>query len=293
MKTKPIIFCTCCLIVLWIVTDRSSAAFAVDNASFLTNPYWNSGNAEFQVYKALLTRYGIRRDGTAKIIIVKEPFDPDKLVKTNKSAPAIEVIKMNYIQTVPTGVYDYFQMASFFFDRATGNIIKYTMSSQEGCGTTFMQYVYRRNSGHFVFHSYFDDEGDVTAELETAEPPVFYDALPLVLRFRLKEKTPCTLKVVQPLIANKFIKPALREARITNRLISAAGMGEVTAEQVYETTVEAGDARDVFYFEPTFPNRLVKWQKGNNDELLLQSSRFFPYWQFNKPGDEKLFKLGK
>ena len=287
MKTWHVIICTSCLIVLWIMADRSSAAFAADEASFLTSPYWNSGNAEFQVYKALLTRYGIRRDGTAKIIIVKELFDPDKLVKTHKPAPAIEVIKMNYIQTVPTGVYDYFQMASFFFERATGNIIKYTMSSQDGCGTTFMQYVYRKNSGHFIFHSYFDDEGDVTVELKTAEPPVFYDALPLVLRFRLQEKTPYTLKIVQPLIANKVTKPALREVRITSRLISAAGMGEVTSEQVYETTVEAGDTCDVFYFEATFPNRLVKWLKSNHDELLLQSSHFFPYWQFNKPGDEK------
>lgn len=293
MKTRFIIFNACCLIVLWIVTHASSAAFAADDAFFLANPYWDQGNAEFQVYKTGLTRYGIRRDGLAKIIIVKELFDPEKLVKTNKPAQAIEVIKMNYIQTVPTGVYDYFQMASFFFERSTGRIIKYTMSSQDGCGMTFMQYVYTKNSGHFIFHSYFDDEGDVTAEIETAEPPVFYDALPLVLRFWLKGKTPYTLKVVQPLIANKFIKPALREARITNRLISAAGMGEVTSEQVYETTVAAGDARDVFYFEQTFPYRLVKWLKSNHDELLLKSSHFFPYWQFNKPGDEKYINGSK
>jgi len=287
MKTWPIIFSTCCLIVLCMVTDKALVAFAADNAFFLANPYWDQGNAEFQVYKAGLTRYGIRRDGEAKIIIVKELFDPDRLVKTKKAAPAIEVIKMNYIQTVPTGVYDYFQMASFFFERSTGKIIKYTMSSQDGCGTTFMEYVYRNSGGHFIFHSYFDDEGDMQAELNAPEPLVFHDALPLVLRFRLQEKMPYTLQIVQPLIANKFTRPAITAARITNRLISAAGMGEVKSEQVYETTVEAGDTRDVFYFEPTFPNRLVKWLKSNHDELLLQSAHFFPYWQFNKPGDEK------
>lgn len=290
MKTWHVILSTCCLIVLCMVTDKALVAFAADNAFFLANPHWDQGNAEFQVYKAGLTRYGIRRDGEAKIIIVKELFDPDRLVKTNKAAPAIEVIKMNYIQTVPTGVYDYFQMASFFFERSTGKIIKYTMSSQDGCGTTFMEYVYRNNNGHFIFHSYFDDEGDMQVELNVPEPPVFHDALPLVLRFRLQEKMPYTLQIVQPLIANKFTRPAITAARITNRLISPYSIGARQFESIYEITVETNDARDIFYFEPVFPYRLVKWKKANNDELLLQSSRFFPYWQFNKPGDEKRIK---
>jgi hypothetical protein len=181
-------------------------------------------------------------------------------------------------------------MASFFFERSTGKIIKYTMSSQDGCGTTFMEYVYRNNNGHFIFHSYFDDEGDMQAELNAPEPPVFHDALPLVLRFRLQEKMSYTLQIVQPLIANKFTRPAITAARITNRLISPYRIGARQFDSIYEITAETNDARDIFYFEPVFPYRLVKWEKANNDELLLQSARFFPYWQFNKPGDEQRIK---
>jgi hypothetical protein len=290
MKLCQIIFAKFIGVLLVVLITQSTLGHAAEKTSFLTNPYWDQGNAEFQVYKALLTRYGIRRDGQAKIIIVKELFDPAKLVKTNKPAPAIEVIKMNYIQTMPTGVYDYYQMASFFFERLTGKIIKYSMSSQDGCGTTFMEYVYQNKNGHFVFHSYFDDEGDVTVEFKTAEPPVFYDALPLVLRFRLQGKTPYTLQIVQPLIAIKFTRPALIEARITTRLISPFSIGGRQLDSIYETTVETSDTRDVFYFEPAFPHRLVKWKKSNNDELLLKSAHFFRYWEYTKPGDEQRIK---
>ena len=81
----------------------------------------------------------------------------------------MSVVKLNMIQQIPTGLYDYFQMASIFFDRSTGRILKYTMSSQDGCGNTFMEYRRREGKHLFHYHSYFDDQGDSETILEDGE----------------------------------------------------------------------------------------------------------------------------
>jgi hypothetical protein len=271
-------------ILLIFFFQTASLAGASDNF-LLKNRYWDSGKAEFQIYKAKISRYGIPRESTVKIIIVKESFDTEKMVKTLKTSKASEVIKMNYIQTVPSGVYDYFQMASFFFDRQTGSLIKYTMSSQDGCGNTYMQYVYKNNNHRFCFHSYFDDEGDIQIELPSKNPLVFYDTLPLVLRFRLKDKKSYNMKVVSPLISSRFSKPVFWDAEITNRAIDSIMIGARKISNIYESTVKINGKSDIYYFESDFPNRLIKCTLNNSDELLIKNSRFFYYWKYNNPGD--------
>ena len=50
--------------------------------AFFENAYWASGKAEFQVYEASVKKYDVNRNATVKLIMVKEPFDPIRLVKT-------------------------------------------------------------------------------------------------------------------------------------------------------------------------------------------------------------------
>ena len=166
--------------------------------AFLGNAYRDSGKAEFQVYEASTKKYGLDRDATVKMIMVKEPFDPVDLVKTRNEDEAVDVLKVNFIRQVPVGVYDYLQMASLFFERSTGRVLKYTMSSQDGCGNTFMEYRRREGKHLFHYHSYFDDEGDSETVLEEGEF-TFYDALPVVLRFRLTEAGEYRLNIMDSL----------------------------------------------------------------------------------------------
>jgi hypothetical protein len=121
--------------------------------AFFENAYWNSGKAEFQVYEATVKKYDVNRKATVKLIMVKEPFDPVRLVKTGREEDSVNMVKLNMIQQIPTGIYDYFQMASIFFERSTGRILKYTMTSQDGCGNTFMEY--RRREGKHLIHYHF------------------------------------------------------------------------------------------------------------------------------------------
>lgn len=255
--------------------------------SFFDHPHWDSGKAEFQVYRASISKYGVERKATVKSILVKEPFDPDRLVKTRSEEGSVEVIKMNWIRHIPTGIYDYFQMASLFFERETGRVLKYTMSSQDGCGNTFLEY--RRQEGRHLFHyhSYFDDQGNSETVLEE-DAFTFYDALPVVLRFRLTEAGEYRLKILDPLIANRAVPLTLREGVVRNRVEEDRKVGGKTHPRVFVSEVLRGEKKDLFVFEPDYPHRLLHWKKAGGDSLLIDQSHFLYYWLHVEPGDRPL-----
>lgn len=255
-----------------------------DENSFLVNSYWDSGKAEFQVYDATIKKYGIHRKAVAKLIIVKESFHKANLVKTIHPEDTVDVIKMNYIRTIPTGVYDYFQMASIFFDRKTGRILKFAVSSQDGCGTTFMEFLWKNNRYHHHFHSYFDDQGDGEVVIDNMNF-VFYDALPVVLRFNLKDKKTYSIKLSDSMISNKAKPITLYTALVSKQIVE-----EKKGKRIYAVTVKSPGKKDMFYFEKEFPHRMIKWQKNNGDELTMKKTRFFYYWNFTKPEFDDMMK---
>jgi len=275
------------ILVLWIVlVPGSSFCF---QSNYLDNPHWDSGKAEFQVYKAKITKYGIERNALVKLIIVKEPFHKEKQVKTLAMENADDVIKMNYIQIIPTGIYDYHQMASFFFNRKTGRLVKYTMSSQDGCGSTFMVYRYRDEKHQFQFHSYFDDQGDIKAEIED-DAIYFYDALPLILRFRMSENVTHPIKLVGPLIANKKKSLEVHPAEISCHKLKGVVLGGKEHLSLFAVSVTYAGKKDMLYFETDYPNNLIKWEKSNGDTLTLHKTDFLYYWNYTKPEYERLLK---
>jgi hypothetical protein len=255
--------------------------------SFLENDYWDSGKAEFQVYTASVKKYGMDRNATVKVILVKEPFDPIGLVKTRNEDESVSVIKLNFIRQIPVGIYDYFQMASIFFERRTGRILKYTMSSQDGCGNTFMEYLLREGKHLLHYHSYFDDEGDSETVLEAGEF-TFYDALPFVLRFRLTQAGEYRLNIMDSLISNKTVPLTIREGLVKNRTEEAVKVGERTYPRVFIAEVLRGEEKDLFVFEPDYPYRLLEWRQADGDEIMLNQSHSLYYWLYTRPNDRSL-----
>jgi hypothetical protein len=255
--------------------------------SFFDSAYWDSGKAEFQVYDASLSKYGTDRPATVKLILVKEPFDVERLVKTLSAEGAVDVVKMNWIQHIPTGIYDYCQTASIFFERATGRILKYTMSSQDGCGNTFMEYRRREERHLFRYHSYFDDQGDSVAVLEDGEF-TFYDALPVVLRFRLTEAADYRLKIMDPLLSNQAVPLTIREGLVRNRPEANREVGGKTYRRVVLCEVLRGEKRDLFVFEADYPHRLLEWTQADGGSMRLDQSHFLYYWLHTKPEDRSL-----
>lgn len=254
---------------------------------FLADSHWDSGMAEFQVYEGHLRKYSIVRDATVKIILVKEPLDPVKLVKTRHYEGSVPVIKMNYIQRIPTGIYDYFQTVSIFFERSTGRVLKYTMSSQDGCGNTFMEYLRRDDRQVFRYQSYYDDQGDTEIVLENGEF-VFYDALPVFLRFRITEPGDYNVRVMDSLISNKALPLTIRDTIIRNGSSTNIRIRGKKYSKVLTAEVLRNGKKDVFWFEPDYPHRLIRWKKHDRDELVLDKSHFFYYWRYVKPKDRTL-----
>jgi hypothetical protein len=280
IKTFPAI------IVLFLIMLLSPLEIQAGGRNFLSNSYWNGGKAEFQTYDAKIEKYGYDREAEVKIILVKEPFDLFKGVKSLTVPKSIDVIKMNYIQSFPVGVYEYNQMASIFFERSSGRILKYSMSSQDGCGHSYMQYTHIGEEHNFIFYSYFDDEGEIKRTIIESDPIYFYDALPLILRFRMEDKNPYMIKIFPGFISNKFTEPTASEVKVSKTLLENVTFNNIFYESVYSVVVNDGNKMDTFYFDTVYPHRLIKWKMNNKDELNLDKSSFTYYWKKIKPGDD-------
>lgn len=259
-------------------------------AEFLTNEHWNQGKAEYQTYRLSgLKWYGKARSSNDSIMIaVKEPWDSKLNVKTSAEAMDSAVIKFSHFEIFQTGTYPYSFKADIFFDVSTGEVVKYAMGSHDGCGNHFFRYDKKGKTGQFNWHSYWDGHGLISVSKPVDSFDTFFDALPLYLRFRLKDAT-YTAKVVQPLIANRPIDITQPKPHLANQgdaqKRGVPHIVEVTVKNstetlngknVYKSEVAHGSKTDVYYFEADFPHTLVKWTGGAERNLRL--SKFFDYW---------------
>ena len=145
--------------------------------------------------------------GRALTILVKEPWAPDLEVKADTPRPdGFEVLKLNFIRDVPTGIYTYHQMASTFLRRDDGELRKLATSSTEGCGISTAE----MTDGSLTTRSYFDGQGE--RRMPWPEGAVPEDALPAVLRDWVVGEPPATMLVFPSLLAGRF--PGLEAARV-------------------------------------------------------------------------------
>ncbi len=283
MKISQNIFLLICII--FIITSCTGSSNSLYNIEFLKNSHWDMGKAEFQTYGGLITQYDEQRDAGIKLIIVKEQFDESKFVKSNDSN--LSVLKVNIIKTVPTGMYDYFQMGSIFFDVQTGEILKFAISSQDGCGMTYIEYNSRNNK--IMYISYFDDQGQITRELNNNNF-MFYDALPVFLRFQLDIEETYELSILPSLLNNKFTEPIFYNAVITNSIITNFPVGNDIYPEVYKSEVTFAGITEIFYFLKEFPNTLIRWDKNNGDYIQLENSHFIDYWNYTANENRNLIE---
>ena len=270
------------LLMICLILGAGAADAPATETDYLNHAYWDSGKAEFQRLEGRIQKYGIDREAAARLMLVKEPFDPHKRVKS-LGPDALPVLKMHFFRHIPTGVYDYFQTATLFFDRRTGRVLKYTMSSQDGCGNTFMEYLLEPDRTHrFRYFSYFDDEGDSETVLKDTDF-TFYEALPLVLRFRLEDGVRYSLQLMESLIANKKQPLTVHPAAVRVNRITDETLAGQSISNAFAVTVQREDRQDRFFFEPSFPHRLIRWEKENGNILFQTAADFFYYWNYTRP----------
>ena len=243
--------------------------------------YWNDGKAEFDIYDAQIVRYGQPRQSEVLHILVREPFDLKQLVKSDdwQRRGVIQVLKMNQILHIPTGLYVYQQMHSNFWRSDNGRLAKFSLTSNDSCGNTYK--AARRGGEVFTYqwHTYWDGMAEGSEKVTLPPNGFFYDELPLRVRtidFR-KPSGDFEIKLAPTIIHSKKDKIAWKPAKVHF---------ESTERAIY-VTVQHEAGTDRFLLDREFPYLLRKWDAADGSRLVLKRSLKVDYWNYNKNGDRK------
>jgi hypothetical protein len=151
-------------------TEEGKPVFVADNGF---NQYWYAGKAELSSYDYIINRYDESRLGYAVMVFVTEDLSKAKQVKLDNPAAAgndrVPVLKLNAIQRFQTGIYDYSLMSSLFTPVDIQNFphsLKSTTTVQDWCGHVFSQLNLTDKGYRISQYSYFEMEGDKTADTE-------------------------------------------------------------------------------------------------------------------------------
>lgn len=288
--------------------------------------HWGDGKAEISGYALTYPRYDQERTGTAVTIFVTEDFAESVRVKNEDPerdrAEVYPVMKLNWIQDFPTGLYDYSLMTSAFsaLEPAGGRpakaLSKVSFSSQEWCGHVYGQLLFEKDRARLTAHSYFDGEADATRTIDVAGGTLSEDAVLLWARgFTGPELAPGEEREVPMLLslersrllhfAVQVVEVKVSRSRHAKSLEVPAGeFGveqytiEVPAVQVTKTypagkTVTLDELIWEIDVEQAEPRRIIRWTRSDGLEAEMVGSARLPYWSMNGPGFEKeLEKIG-
>ncbi len=244
------------------------------------SPVWDDGKAEVCAYQVTRAHDGRRYDGRALLVLIKEPWAPDLDVKADSPRPdGFDVLKLNHLRDVPTGVYTYHQMASLYTCRDSGALQKLATTSSEACGVSTAEMV----GGRLATRSYFDGQGDRTTSWPAGALPE--DGLPASLRDYVAGRTPAALEVFPSLLAGRLpeLKPATY--RVERREVPAVETPEGRVPGV-EIRLTRGPSLLAYTFDREPPYRLLRFGREDGTAYRLAKCERVPYWRMSRPGDE-------
>lgn len=261
--------------------EGSPPAEPVGSSAWRHDALWDDGLAEFCAYELDWARYGDSYPGRALLILVKEPWAPDLDVKADHPRPdGFEVLKLNHIRDVPTGIYTYHQMASVYFRRDSGKLQKIAATSSEACGVSTAQ----MTGGTLTAHSYFDGVGD--QKLAYPEGALPYDGLPALLRDYVTGEAPAEVTVFAPLMDSRLANLTARTYALERQDGGSVQVPAGTFE-VVELALERHEERFTFLFEAEAPHRLLKLVEPDGTTYRMSKCERIPYWRMSRPGDEE------
>lgn len=282
----------------WAILSESTASAVPPppgDGAWRLDPVWDDGRAEVCAYEVAWPRYGAPRTGSAILILVKEPWAPDLDVKADTPRDdGFEVLKLNHVRDVRTGLYEYHQMASVFLDRRRGGLVKMATTSAEACGITTGLLV----DGRLATHSYFDGQGSREIAYPGGLPD---DGLPALLRELVAGAPPAEIEVFPSLLAPRLPELAPRRWRLTRTATSARGApgvggegGEVPAVEIRLDRAGAGGEAEWrrYVFAREAPHPLVEYSASDGTRYRVNRCERLAYWERNRPGDEEWLPPG-
>jgi hypothetical protein len=250
--------------------------------------YWGDGKAEFNIYDAQEVRYGQPRACEVLHIVVREPFAPRELVKTENGAQAgaYPVLKLNQVLHIPTGVYVYQQMHSAFWRTRDGQLIKATLTSNDSCGNTYKEFAaltgaraWLGRGWSYAWRTYWEGMSGGEETIRAPDNGFFADELPMRVRtvdFSKGDQGEFGIHLARTVINSKkddvkFAPATVHWRRTTDRVTVA---------------VRRGEERQEFILEQQPPYRLLGWTRQDGASAKLRRSVKIDYWNYNKVGDK-------
>lgn len=285
------------LLALAALTLAAATAHAADPLGRNHLPgdaLWDDGRAEVCVYDATGPKEGATHQFSATSFVVKEDMELAQRVKSDAGPVAgktVEVLKMNFFADIPTGVYAHHLMSSAFYERASWQFAKLATSSQDGCGLTYTETLPRGAMLVRTAHSYWDGQADRTDSLSAADGPVIMDAMPLWLRgMNLFWRGSIKMPVVPTQTHNR-----LQPFAATTATVEFLGKEPVTVpagkyDEAVHIHIATDKTQDDLWFDARSPFPLVRWWRADGTRFELRKYLRLDYWNYAKPGDEKLLR---
>ena len=221
-----------------------------------------------------IMRYGSPRQTEVLHILVREPFDLKQFVKPDdwQRPGVIQVLKMNQILHVPTGLYVYQQMHSNFWRVDNARLAKFSLTSNDSCGNTYKEA--RRGGEIFTYqwHTYWDGMADGRENVTLPPNGFFYDELPLRVR---------TIDFSKP--SGDFeiqLAPTIINSKKDNLVWKPAQVHFESTERAIYVTMQHDVGTDRFVLDRDFPYLLRKWDAADGSRLQLKRSLKVDYWNY-------------
>ncbi|GAB5560559.1 MAG: hypothetical protein SynsKO_22060 [Synoicihabitans sp.] len=269
---------------VWTGVITSSAAPFSDRL-LRDEGFWGDGKAEVVVFDAEEKRYGTLRKTEVRHILVRENFAADETVKAdNWQAPGTyPVIKLNQVITIPTGSYRYDQGHSAFWRQDSGELIKFTSTTNDSCGLSYKHGLIDGDRWHYRAFTYWEGMSEVEERQSAPANALLYDELPFKLR---------TVDFGKITLFEAPLMDSTIDSKADPLAWSSAAFAIARTPDGWRVTVKHRHGTDRLFFDHKSPHTLKRWQRWDGSSLERRHSIRIPYWQLNQPGDERYLKPG-
>ncbi len=247
--------------------------------------FWGDGKAEIVVFDAEEKRYGTLRKTEVRHILVRENFAGNEAVKAdNWQAPGTyPVIKLNQIITIPTGSYRYDQGHSAFWRQDSGDLIKFTSTTNDSCGLSYKHGLVDGDSWDYRAFTYWEGMSEVKERKTAPAGALLYDELSFKLR---------TIDFGKITLFEAPLMDSVIDSKADPITWSSAAFAIARTSEGWRVTVKHNRGTDRFFFDQKSPHTLKRWQRWDGSSLERKHAIRIPYWQLNQPGDERYLKPG-
>lgn len=244
--------------------------------------FWYAGEAEISSYTLEQYRYGEKRDGTAVLIYVTEPFLKNVQVKANNSHPDnIPVLKLNSTKNFITGIYPYSIMQSIFYPVGNNSFaLKASASVQEWCGQTYTQ-INNRETFEVMSHSYFEGEADKNFSLDKT---ILENEIWTQLRIEPASLPTGTFELI----------PSLEYLNLHHKPVQAYKATAELKSNSYSITYLNINRKLTLNFSEQFPYTIESWEEIIDNKVStgrLKKTIKSNYWNKNSNQDQSIREM--